>query len=156
MNFTYAFYKHILFRQSCGICPYTNTKRPSDITIADFWGWEKTNPEINRDDKGISLVLVNTEKGREIFDAVKDHMIVIPAKLEDCLQTHLKKPSDIHPKRMEFEGDYAKMGFERTFKKYALLGWKYKLAKAKELIWYPLLRILRIIKRKLKSFTRIL
>ena len=132
MNFTYAFYKHILFRQSCGICPYTNTKRPSDITIADFWGWEKTDSEINKDDKGVSLILVNTKKGQEIFDAVKDRMIVIPAQLEDCLQTHLRKPSDIHPKRKENKKDYAKYGFERAFKKYALLGWKYKQAKVKE------------------------
>ena len=156
MNFTYAFYKHILFRQSCGICPYTNTKRPSDITIADFWGWEKTDSEINKDDKGVSLILVNTKKGQEIFDAVKDRMIVIPAQLEDCLQTHLRKPSDIHPKRMEFEKDYAKYGFERAFKKYALLGWKYKQAKVKENFCSTLHKILhwaKIIvfrKKKLK------
>lgn len=125
MNFTYAFYKHIMFRQSCGICHFCNTKRPSDITIADFWGWEKTDPNINADDKGISLILVNTEKGKILFEAVKDNMHIIPAKLEDCLQTHLRKPSEIHPKRMDFEKDYAKYGFEHTFKKYALMGWKY-------------------------------
>lgn len=146
MQFTYAFYKHILFRQSCGVCPYTNTQRPSDITIADFWGWEKTDSEINKDDKGISLILVNTEKGQEIFDAVKDCMIVIPAKLENCLQTNLQKPSDIHPKRMEFEKDYAQYGFERTFKKYALLGWKYKLKRFKEHYWLILHKILHLIK----------
>ena len=156
VNFTYAFYKHILFRQSCGVCPYTNIQRPSDITIADFWGWEKTDSEINKDDKGVSLILVNTEKAQEIFDAVKDHMIVIPAKLEDCLQTHLRKPSDIHPKRIEFEKDYAKYGFERTFKKYALLGWKYKLKRFKESrrnILHKILHLIKIIlfrKKKLK------
>ena len=36
MNFTYLFYKHIMFRKSCGNCHFANTKRPSDITIADF------------------------------------------------------------------------------------------------------------------------
>ena len=127
MSFTFAFYKHIMFRQSCGVCPFCSTRRPSDITIADFWGWEKTDPNINADDKGVSLVLVNTEKGRQLFDAVKGNMQVIPAKLENCLQTHLRRPSDIHPKRMDFERDYAKYGFERTFKKYALMGWKHDL-----------------------------
>ena len=127
MGFTFAFYKHIMFRQSCGKCHFCNTTRPSDITIADFWGWEKTDPSFNADDKGVSLLLVNTEKGRRLFEAVKDDMFVIPAKLEDCLQTHLRKPSDIHPKRMDFERDYAKYGFEKTFKKYALIGWKHDL-----------------------------
>ena len=124
MSFTYLFYQHIMFRHSCGKCHYTNTKRPSDITIADFWGWEKTDPNINADDKGVSLVLVNTEKGRELFEAVKDRMTVIPAQLEDCLQPNLQHPSVIHPKRMEFEQDYKQKGFEYIIKKYKSKGFK--------------------------------
>lgn len=118
MSFTYLFYKHIMFRQSCGKCHFCNTRRPSDITIADFWGWEKTNSDINKDDKGLSLVLVNTEKGKLLFDAIKDRMNVVPAKLEDCLQTHLRMSSDIHPLRMLFEEDYKKKGFEYVYMKY--------------------------------------
>lgn len=67
MSFTTLFYKHIIIRKSCGKCPYANMKRPSDITLADFWGWERTDTEINKDDKGVSLVLVNTEKGRKFL-----------------------------------------------------------------------------------------
>ena len=102
MNFTYVFYQHIMFRHSCGKCHFCNTTRPSDITIADFWGWQKTDPNINKDDKGVSLVLVNTPKGREIFEAVKDKLDTIPAELENCLQPNLQHPSVIHPKRMDF------------------------------------------------------
>ena len=130
MSFTYTFYKHIMFRRSCGVCPYANTKRPSDITIADFWGWEKTDPDINKDDKGVSLVLVNTEKGRELFEAIKDRMTVIPAKLEDCLQPNLQHPSVIHPQRMDFERDYEQKGFLYVMKKYGDMGWRYKVRKA--------------------------
>lgn len=36
MSFTDLFYKHVMFRKSCGKCHFTNTVRPSDITIADF------------------------------------------------------------------------------------------------------------------------
>lgn len=127
MSFTYTFYKHIMFRHSCGKCPYTNTKRPSDITIADFWGCEKTAPNINADDKGVSLVLVNTEKGRELFEAIKGRMTVIPARLEDCLQPNLQHPSVIHPKRMEFERDYQRKGFLYVMKRYGDMGWRYKV-----------------------------
>lgn len=145
MSFTFAFYKHIIFRQSCGVCHFCNTRRPSDITIADFWGWEKTDPSINADDKGVSLILVNTEKGKQLFEAVKDDMFVIPAKLEDCLQTHLRQPSDIHPKRMDFEGDYAKYGFEKTFKKYALMGWKFDLYKIKTRLINGMKKIVKLV-----------
>lgn len=143
ISFAFLFYQHIMFRHSCSVCPYTNTRRPSDITIADFWGWEKTNPDINTDDKGVSLILVNTMKGRELFDAIKDRMNVIPAKLENCLQTHLRKPLDIHPQRISFEQDYAKYGFEHTLKKHALMGWKYELKKKKRQLKFILLYFLK-------------
>ncbi len=129
MSFTYLFYQHIMFRPSCGKCHYTNTKRPSDITIADFWGWEKTDPNINADDKGVSLILVNTEKGHEILDAIKDSMTVIPAKLEDCLQPNLQHPSVFSKEWRNFERDYERKGFEYVMKKYGEDNWKKKLRK---------------------------
>jgi coenzyme F420-reducing hydrogenase beta subunit len=125
-TYTYTFYKHIMFRHSCGVCKYTNLQRPSDITIADFWGWQKTDPNINADDKGLSLVLCHTEKGQNLFDNIAEQMIVIPAKLENCLQANLQHPSAIHPQRMDFERDYAQKGFKYTMKKHADLVWSYK------------------------------
>lgn len=125
-TYTYTFYKHIMFRHSCGTCKYTNLHRPSDITIADFWGWQKTDPTINADDRGLSLVLCNTEKGLKLFDAVRDCMTVIPADIENCMQPNLRQPSVIHPQRMDFERDYERKGFEYTMKKYGDIGWRYK------------------------------
>lgn len=144
MSFTFLFYQHIMFRHSCGKCPYTNTKRPSDITIADFWGWEKTDPNINADDKGVSLILVNTEKGRKIFEAVKDRMTVIPAKLEDCMQANLQHPSLIHPRRMEFEQDYQRKGFDYVINKNYNRGLKYAIIEN----YRSLIKSLKILKRK--------
>lgn len=129
MSFTYLFYQHIMFRHSCGKCHFTNTKRPSDITLADFWGWEKTDPDINKDDKGVSLVLINTEKGRELFDKVKDRMTVIPARLEDCMQQNLRQPSAIHKSRDKFELEYSSRGFKYVYFKYGEEGAIYKLKK---------------------------
>lgn len=114
-----------MFRPSCGNCHYCNTKRPSDITLGDFWGWEKTDPQINLDNKGVSLVLINTEKGQALFGKAKKDMIYFPALLVDCLQTHLRKPSIIDKGQKEFERDYIKHGFEHAMKKFGILGWKY-------------------------------
>lgn len=142
-SFTYLFYEHIMFRLSCGVCPYTNTRRPSDITIADFWGWEKTDPNINTDDKGVSLILINTKKGNMIFDSIKSQMITIPAKLEDCLQPNLQHPSAIHPKRMQFEHDYQRKGFSYIMRKYGDIGWKYKVGQIKQNLTQSIKKIVK-------------
>ena len=120
-----------MFRLSCGTCPFTNTKRPSDITLADFWGWEKTDPNLNADDKGISLILCNTETGKQRFEAGKDDMNVVSVQLENCMQPNLQHPSVIHPKRMEFERDYQQRGFVYVMKKYGDMGWRYKMKRIK-------------------------
>ena len=148
MNFTYVFYQHIMLRHSCGKCHFCNTTRPSDITIADFWGWEKTDTNINKDDKGVSLVLVNTPKGREIFEAVKDKLDTIPAELENCLQPNLQHPSVIHSKRMDFERDYIKHGFKYVMYKYGDAGWRYKYRKFKQRVKNKIKWILKSILHK--------
>ena len=127
--FSTSYYKELYFRASCGVCPYANTRRPGDITIADYWGWEKTDPSFNADDKGVSLVLVNTDKGRKLFEAARKDLVVIPAGLEDCMQPNLMHPSAIHPKRDEFEVDYARKGFLYVMKRYGDMGWRYRLRK---------------------------
>ena len=118
VSFPFLFYQNIMFRRSCEVCPYANLRRPSDITIGDFWGWERIDLSINADNKGVSLVLVNTEKGKLLFDSIKDCMKAIPAKLKDCLQPNLQHPSEAHPKRIVFEKDYERNGFVYVLKHY--------------------------------------
>lgn len=126
-----------MFRKSCGNCHFANTKRPSDITIADFWGWEKTDPKFNADNKGVSLVLLNTEKGRKLFEAVQDRMNTIPAELDDCLQPNMLHATINDPRRDQFEKEYIKKGFKFVYFKYGEDGWRNKL------YWY---------KKKIKRF----
>ena len=134
MSFTDLFYQHIMFRESCGKCHFTNTRRPSDITLGDFWGWEKTDPNFNKDDKGVSLVLLNTLKGKDLFDKVKDRMIVIPARIEDCLQPNLQHPSNLSPLRENFVKDYERRGVGYVLRKYRENGDKHIIHKVKRLI----------------------
>lgn len=129
MTFTYLFYKHIMFRHSCGVCHFTNIHRPSDITLADFWGWEKNVPGMNDDDKGISLVLLNTEKGKYIFDAISSRLETRQVDINKCMQRNMRQPSKIHPKRLDFEKTYQKKGFLGVMKKYGDIGWKSRIKK---------------------------
>ena len=61
-----GFLSGLFMRESCYQCPYASLERAGDITLGDFWGYQKTRPEL-RHDEGLSLILVNTEKGKRLF-----------------------------------------------------------------------------------------
>ena len=133
-DFTFMFSQKIFLRHSCGICHFTNLHRPSDITLADYWGWQRTDPNFNADDKGCSLVFCNTEKGCLFFEKVKDKIDDIPAELTNVMQRHLSRPSIINPRRNDFEFYYAKGGLEYAAKKTGMTGWRKILKKIKSRI----------------------
>ena len=58
------FLANLSLRPSCFKCPAKQGKSHSDITLADYWGIERFHPEID-DDKGTSMLLVNTDKGMQ-------------------------------------------------------------------------------------------
>jgi coenzyme F420-reducing hydrogenase beta subunit len=59
-------YNNILCRYSCYECHYKNFPQPSDITIGDFWGIEKIDPDFDSP-KGVSKVIINNAKGLSYF-----------------------------------------------------------------------------------------
>lgn len=61
-----AFLANLSLRPSCYNCPAKAGKSDSDITIGDFWGIENVAPSMD-DDKGTSLVMLNTQKGKKAF-----------------------------------------------------------------------------------------
>lgn len=60
------FLRNVILRPTCYHCHYKEERRVSDITLADFWGVQKIFPRLF-DDKGISLILVNSDKGEGIL-----------------------------------------------------------------------------------------
>lgn len=56
-------------RPSCHQCPFKHGASRADLTIADYWGVGHAMPDFT-DDKGVSLVIVNTGKGREALGAL--------------------------------------------------------------------------------------
>lgn len=71
--FMRAFLRNACLRPSCHQCHYKTVNRRADITLADFWGIEQVCPEMD-DDRGTSLVLVHTEKGRAVMADLADAM----------------------------------------------------------------------------------
>lgn len=72
-DYTQLFYNHHILRPSCFCCRFKDIPRNSDITLADFWGIDKVLPKFN-DGKGVSLVLVNSEKGKHIFESCSEQL----------------------------------------------------------------------------------
>lgn len=62
-----GFLANLYLRPSCHQCPSKSGKSGADITLADFWGIEHIAPRLD-DDKGTGLILVNTVKGKRIYD----------------------------------------------------------------------------------------
>lgn len=55
-------------RENCYQCHYADIHRVADMTIGDYWLWERTpNPDKYRNYWGTSFVLPNTAKGRQMM-----------------------------------------------------------------------------------------
>ncbi len=68
--FMRGFLTDLYLRPSCYHCPAKQCKSGSDLTIGDYWGIQQAHPELD-DDKGVSAILVNTDKGAAILQAVQ-------------------------------------------------------------------------------------
>lgn len=65
-----AFVRNLTLRPSCFACPFKSGASGSDITLADFWGVEILC-ESMYDDKGTSLVLTFSDKGKSLIDSLE-------------------------------------------------------------------------------------
>lgn len=84
------FLKNVCLRPSCHHCAFKMPYGQSDITLADFWGVEQILPVFS-DDKGTSLVLLNTEKGRTFFASASGSLI---AEKTDLRGAVLRNPAE--------------------------------------------------------------
>ena len=68
--FFHGFSINAFLREGCYKCPFAQLKRISDFTIGDCWRVAASNPEYD-DNKGTSLVLVNTDKATAIWERIQ-------------------------------------------------------------------------------------
>ena len=65
-----AFFYGADLRHSCYSCRFAKPQRVADLTLGDYWGsWRKYR---KRFDEGISVVSVNSSKGEELAQVVKN------------------------------------------------------------------------------------
>ena len=114
------FLRDYCLRPSCYAC-VAKQQKSSDLTIADFWGINEVLPEMN-DGKGVSLVIVRTPKGSELFDSIGTDIIFKKISYEDGVKANRAEYSSARrpEERNYFFDDMAAMSFEELKDKYAM------------------------------------
>ncbi len=114
----YSFFiKNFDLRESCYSCQFSCPDRTGDISLADFWKIENQYPEF-QDYKGISLLLINSEKGQHAFDTIKSNYDFIETPIELAMsQSPFKKPFDKPHKSDLFWNIYISKGYDACVKK---------------------------------------
>lgn len=143
-NFLYL-QKDYITRKACSVCRFCNLDRMGDITIADCWGWEKLHRSVFEEDKGISLILINSEKGEKLFDRFIQSMNFIEVSLEPYLmQRNLRQPTERPKLADKVQSDFVKYGF-------AYINRKYGYTK-KNLLRYKVQRYSKALHRRIKKY----
>ena len=113
------FLSRICQNVSCDDCHYRKLPRIADITLGDYWGISKYHPEMN-DNKGSSVVLLNTAHGGELFGFVANKVAQCDSKVEFAIAGNpcIVRSSKPHPMRAEFFANLDKYTLDQLIKMY--------------------------------------
>lgn len=105
-----GFLNNLYLRPSCHRCPSRTFKSGSDITIADFWAVGRYHPEIKNDDKGLSLILIMSSRGEQLFSQLQDQLDCWPSTLEIARKVNpsIFKDASVHKNRNLFFSEIPK------------------------------------------------
>lgn len=110
-----------ILRLNCYKCKYTNKHRTGDITIGDYWGVEKENPYLLKENggvidkhNGISVIIVNTDKGKIWLNRCSDELYLYSSTFEQAAKFNmqLQHPSLYGTFRERIMDLYKKEGYE--------------------------------------------
>jgi len=147
--FMLGFLRNYYLRPSCYKCSYAKIPRVSDITLGDYWGISSKYPELD-DNKGTSLLLVNSSKGKELLRACVYDIFTSVCDLDHAVQGNPSIVSSVKvPKlREKFFNDLNSLDFDYVIKKYmsepTWLDTKIVFGK----------RVFRYIKRRIKELLK--
>ena len=105
-NFMKTFLSDLSTNSACHNCQFNKLPRVADLSVGDFWGVDDYDKTLNNN-KGLSIVLVNSEKGREWFEKIKDNCMTKEVPLDAVMKynPNIKDSSKPHKKRLEFFED---------------------------------------------------
>ncbi len=124
------FLNNLSLRPSCYACR-AKKNHFADISLGDFWGIDKVVSGMN-DDKGVSLVIVRTVVGEQVFDSIIPNLHLKEVSIEDAIRENpMEYESASKPKnRDKFFSDLQNMTIPRLERKYKTTGFIYQLRKS--------------------------
>ena len=98
-----AFEIGVNLREVCYQCPYADINRAGDITLGDFHSVNQENSG-HPTDNGTSMVLINTEKGRALFDRIENRVVFEEKTVELAKKGNpqLSHPAKAHEKHQAY------------------------------------------------------
>lgn len=107
-----VFYSNIALAPGCKDCKYNTMEREGDITLGDFWGCH-IYPNIEINENGTSVLLINTEKGKALLERCKDNIVIKEVAREVAIANNppLYKHTQINPLTNLFCKCIDKFGF---------------------------------------------
>ena len=139
-DFRRGYHTNVFCRPSCYACKYKGFPRMADVTIADYWGIEKIDKNLDNN-IGTSMILLNSRKGEKYFEQIKDKLEWEYTQFESIFPGNIALKKSIEPAkidRKQFFEDLDKGTFDDVVQKY-----------------FPLQRNAHFIfKQKLKAFLK--
>lgn len=111
-----GFLEGVTTRENCSVCPYAKSDRVADFTMADAWQIGRINKAYN-DQWGTSLVLVNSEKAKSIYETIRYEMALCEKiSLAEIRKYNgnLNHPQLAHPSRKFFFSHLDKDGYHKS------------------------------------------
>lgn len=120
-HYPHAYANSLFLRKNCYNCEYKGVKEDqSDITLGDAWGIDDITPNFS-DGKGVSCVIVRTEKGVKLFNDIKREITfrnVIWKKMIKYNPMVNSSPM-LHKERDNFYSALKKYNFKSVLRKYS-------------------------------------
>lgn len=113
-----AFLKSLTYRPCCYNCEFVKDNTMGDITVGDFWATRVKYQDMD-DNKGISMVIINTEKGKEAFEAIKADYTCTEIPYEDAFLGNHVRPVDIKTERQMIFEELDNNSVSKVLSKYA-------------------------------------
>lgn len=114
-----GYLKHNLYlRPSCHNCKFKTFSRVSDLSLGDFWGIGNYQKELDSD-KGTSVILINSQKGKELFSWMEDMLVCSKRTLAEVLAGNscVLHSAPVGEFRTYFFDHMDKMSFDRLIEK---------------------------------------
>ena len=150
-----GFLEGVINRDNCAHCDYACAERVSDITMGDAWQVGKINQNYN-DGIGTSLVMVNSQKGETVFNAIQNELSENVTLCEEIPLDVIRKyngsinfPQKQSSARKYFFSHLDEMGYHKSLWygrgmrwDFGIVGWWFASNYGSALTYYALAKVL--------------